>query len=246
MIRLVLFDIDGTLIHPRGAGRRAFLRAAEQILVRPVDGSGVEFAGRTDRAFLRDLIAAAQSPEPAEVAERDFFDAYLRHLEGEIRIGALGTLCAGVDRLLDRLAMQDAMALGLLTGNIEAGARLKLAFFGIADRFPFGAYGSDAEDRRDLVPVARRRAVEVLGPEAAVAPALVIGDTPYDVECARSGGASVIAVATGTYSFEELRTCAPDRLFRDLSRTEEVVEAILDLTPLSAPPPYDATPRRGG
>lgn len=244
MIRLVLFDIDGTLIHPRGAGRRAFLCAAEETLGGPVDGSAVEFAGRTDKAILRDLVAAARSGLSAADLEERFFAAYLRHLDAEIRAGALGSLCIGIAPLLGRLAADGSCLLGLVTGNIEAGARLKLAFFGIEDRFSFGAYGSDAEDRRDLVPIARRRAADRFGSDAAAAPAVVVGDTPHDIDCARSGGVPVIAVATGTYAVEPLAECRPDRLFRDLERTEEVVAAIRELTSVPAPPPRGATPRR--
>ncbi len=244
MIRLVLFDIDGTLLHPRGAGRRAFLRAAGEVLGRSVDDAGIEFAGRTDLAIARDLLDRHGPGDLTDQLRGEIFRAYQRHLGDEIASGALGPLCPGVATLLDRLQAEETIRLGLLTGNIEPGARMKLRCHGIDGLFGFGAYGDDAEDRDLLLGIARRRASALYGPAAEAAPGVVVGDTPLDIGCARKGAATAIAVATGLFTSEQLRACHPDRLFEDLSHTDEVVSAILDLTPLPAPPRSRATPRR--
>ena len=228
-MHLVLFDIDGTILWTDGVGRRAIHRALTEVF----GGTGPEsywFDGKTDRQIVRDLMRL-EGHADAHIDERmdDLLERYLRYLERELSIAEQRPrLYDGVVPLLDALEARDDVVLGLLTGNLEGGARVKLRAVGLdPDRFTVNAFGSDAEHRPALPAIARERANERLGLELPGEAVVVIGDTPADVECGRGIGARAIAVATGRYSVEELASHAPAAVFADLTDTEAVVRAIV-------------------
>lgn len=215
---VVLFDIDGTLVQTSGAGVRGMTAAFEE-LHGVVDALvGVPIAGRTDRVIVRDAFErAGLEPTPDAIAR--LRDAYIRHLEVEIgrpAAGAFGVL-PGVHALLDRLAAASAAPVGLLTGNFERGAAVKLGHFDLWRRFAFGAFGDDHLDRRDLVPVACARSREA-GVDVTPARLLIIGDTPLDVDCAHAHGAVAVAVATGLYSVDALHATGADLVVETLEQ----------------------------
>jgi len=230
LIRIVLFDIDGTLCETAGAGRRAFVRAASDVLGCSIDGSGIDFAGRTDLAILHDILSLCGVPAGDPALGDSVLEAYLHRLDEELQTGPKGRVYPGVPELLEKLGADPDFAVGLLTGNIEPAAHRKLAEFGIARAFRFGAFGNDHSDRNRLVPIARRRAADLLGPSAEDAAIAVIGDTPHDIRCARAGGAAAVAVATGFADVETLARHAPDALLTDLSRADEVHALLRSLT----------------
>jgi phosphoglycolate phosphatase-like HAD superfamily hydrolase len=215
MVRLILFDIDGTLIHSGGAGVTAFGRAFTELfgVERPTEG--VRFAGRTDTSLIAELFARHGIAGATADAAR-FFDAYLRHL-GELLPSSRGGLCAGVREFIAALgALAAPPRLALLTGNIRRGAELKLRHFELWERFEFGAFGDDHHDRNELAVIAQRRGGEHFGHDLGGEEILVIGDTPRDIECARAIGARCLAVATGGDSLEELTPHRADWTVRDL------------------------------
>lgn len=228
-MRLVLFDIDGTLLSASGAGRRAIHRALVEVYgtAGPIDA--YDFHGKTDPQIVRDLLTAA-GLSPADVAEREpaFFAHYLDCLEGEIGDGERVRLYPGVAALVESLAGSEGCVVGLLTGNVEGGARIKLRSTGLWPRFRLGAYGSDHADRTRLPEVAARRAERLVGRVFRGPDVVVVGDTPLDVGCGRAYGARCIAVATGRHSVDDLTACAADHVFADLAETERVLAAILD------------------
>jgi phosphoglycolate phosphatase-like HAD superfamily hydrolase len=224
-MRLVLFDIDGTLVTARGAGRTAFNRALEEVFgtVGPAE-KGYDFRGRTDLRILHDLMAAAGFSREHIVARAEAcFAAYVRELEVVIGDGARVQVLPGVPALVRALSERDDVVVGLLTGNVEAGARVKLAATGLWPLFRVGAWGSDDIDRRNLPAIACERARAVAGHEFPFERVVIIGDTPLDVDCARACGARAIAVATGFYPYDELEGCGPDLLFNDFSDVADVV-----------------------
>jgi phosphoglycolate phosphatase len=227
--RLVLFDIDGTILWTDGAGRRAVFRALEEHIGRggPDDH---RFDGKTDPQIVRELMRRA-GIDDADIDERlgDVLDRYFALLESELAgIEAREHVFPGVRELLDALEARDDVVLGLLTGNIQPGAHAKLAAVGIApERFVVGAFGSDHHDRPELPEIARARAERLLGHPVRGGDVVVIGDTPADVACGIGIGARAIGVATGRYSVDELRACAPAAVFADLRDTDAVVRAIL-------------------
>jgi phosphoglycolate phosphatase-like HAD superfamily hydrolase len=207
---VVLFDIDGTLVQTARAGVRGMNAAFVELHGRADALDGVAIAGRTDRAIVSDAFRAAGIAPTAEAIEA-LRDAYVRHLDIEIRrpaAGAFGVL-PGVNALLDRLAAGPGVPVGLLTGNFARGAAIKLAHFDLWRRFAFGAFGDDHLDRRDLVPVAGDRCREA-GLEVTPARMIIIGDTPLDIDCARVHGAVAVAVATGLYTCQTLRDAGAD------------------------------------
>jgi phosphoglycolate phosphatase len=229
--KLVLFDIDGTILLTAGAGRRAIAAAlAEEMGERHPAFDRIRFDGKTDPQIVAELLAAAGRPEPREsplvlaVCER-----YVGLLAQELdRPTTRTTLMPGVPSLLDRLEAEPGVVLGLLTGNLAEGAALKLRSGGIdPGRFRVGAYGSDAGHRPDLAPIAARRAASIFGRVPHGAEVVIIGDTPADVTCGSCIDARALAVATGAYSVPDLAACGPHAVFENLSDTDAVMEAIL-------------------
>ncbi len=216
--RLLLFDIDGTLLLTGGAGKRAMERAFLELFGVEDAFAGVSMAGRTDR-WLAEQALTRHGIGVSDDRLEAFRGAYVAHLDASIHEPGTGWrgLMPGVEALLDRLDGREAWHLALLTGNYQAGARIKLAHFGIWHRFSWGAFGDGHAERGALacaaVEAAPSRGISL----ADVRHAVVIGDTPFDVACARAAGASVVAVATGGHSRDELAACGPDLLLNDLT-----------------------------
>lgn len=228
-MRLVLFDIDGTLLWSDGTGRRAMESALAEVFG-STGASEYRYDGKTDRQIVRELMRGHGHADAHIDARLDtLLDLYLTRLERELDEGARRpTLCAGVVPLLDELESRRDVTLGLLTGNLERGAELKLGSVGIDfRRFRVNAFGSDEEHRALLPAVAQRRARELLGFDVRGDRVIIVGDTPADIECGKAIGARAVAVATGRYSLEDLAAHSPAALFRDLGDTEAVVRAIL-------------------
>jgi phosphoglycolate phosphatase len=227
-MRLVLFDIDGTLLLARGAGRRALTAALRDVYGTAGDIDAYNLGGQTDPRIVFDVLEAAGLAREA-VRERldECFEAYARGLAAEIGDGGSVVTLPGVADLVRRLHGDPAVLLGLLTGNIEAGARIKLEPTGLLPYFRLGAYGSDHLDRRQLPSLAARRAHALVGVPFSPHDVVVIGDTPRDVECARHFGAIAVAVATGQYTREALAAELPDLLFDDFRDVESVLPRLL-------------------
>ncbi len=216
MIRVVLFDIDGTLITTGGAGVRAFGHAFASEFHLPRATESLHFAGRTDTGLALEVFAA-HGIKPTRKNLRRFFDAYTRHLK-EMLAGCTGRICPGVERFLAELReLQSAPLLALLTGNIRHGAELKLRRYELWEHFLFGAYGDEHAERNKVALSARRQSRRLLGRGLKSEDILVIGDTPRDIECARAIGAKVLAVATGDYTVEDLQMHQPDWCAADLT-----------------------------
>jgi phosphoglycolate phosphatase-like HAD superfamily hydrolase len=226
-MRLVLFDVDGTLVNAGGAGRMALARALDSVYGTVGAIERYDFRGKTDPRIVLDLLGDAGWAEAAIRARLDAcFAAYVRELDALVGDGARVRLLPGVTDVVRVLSERADVVVGLLTGNIEPGARVKLRPTGLWPFFRVGAFGSDDVDRRRLPAIARRRARESLGQEIPFERVTIIGDTPLDVDCARGCGAFAVAVATGRHTEDELAACGPDRLFADLSDIDRVLEVL--------------------
>ncbi|MGH7373850.1 MAG: HAD family hydrolase [Candidatus Rokuibacteriota bacterium] len=227
-MKLVLFDVDGTLISARGAGRRAMRVAFERVFGTAGGIDRYDLRGRTDTRIVHDVMSA-EGWEPARVKERldEFFEVYVGGLTTEIGDGRNVITLPGVAAVVERLERSGEAVLGLVTGNIEEGARVKLLPTGLWPRFQVGAFGSDHMDRRRLPSLAARRAYALRGTAFSPRDVLVIGDTPHDIDCARAFGAVAVAVATGQHSRDELLAESPDLFFDDLADVEKVLAALL-------------------
>lgn len=201
--------------------------AFDEVFAIPNAFAGIPMAGRTDAWILNDAAAAHGVPPDSPALAR-FRDAYVRHLAIELEQPGMSRkgLMPGVRELLDALAPRDDVYLALLTGNYEAGARIKLEYFDLWRYFPCGAFGDDAPHRNVLVPKALTRVEACGGPAFSAANALVIGDTPLDVGCAAFAGARSLAVATGSHSVDELRAAGADFVLQDLSDTAAVLHTL--------------------
>lgn len=228
MRKLVLFDIDGTLLSTRGAAWRAFRTALSEVYGETGPIESYDFHGRTDPQIARDLLRLAGLEDRfIEGGLDDLWRAYLRELRRELdQPDVQVDVLPGVPALLDSLHTTGEHLVGLLTGNIQEGARLKLSAAGLWERFDFGAYGSDHERRDRLPAVAVRRARERSGIHFRGRDVVIIGDTPFDVACGRSLGVWAVAVATGKHSPEELWEAGADDVLTDLSDTTRAVRAI--------------------
>ena len=227
-MKLLLVDLDGTLLLSGGAGKRALEDVFAARYGKPDAFRGVDPGGKTDPRILREM--ARNSGVAMERIDRDMPLLCAEYLD-RLRVhmpAAPATLMPGVQSFLEAASAADGVLLGLLTGNLEEGARIKLARFDLNGYFSFGAFGSDSEDRNALVPVAVARASALLGrPVAGGRNVVVLGDTALDIECGKAHGAVTIGVATGGTSVEELERHGPDRVFDDLSDAAAVVECVL-------------------
>jgi phosphoglycolate phosphatase-like HAD superfamily hydrolase len=218
--RLILWDIDMTLVNTGAAGQHALVRATIEWFGGDGDLSGVEIAGRTDRAIARQIMQKFGRPETDENVDA-FLDRYVALLPEELP-KRHGRVLPGVRELLEDLARQPDKTLGLLTGNLQRGAQLKLAHYDLWHFFPFGAFADDHHDRNQLGPCAVRRGTAHAGCDFAARQVEVVGDTGHDIACGKALGARTIAVATGSWSRERLAECQPDFLFDDLANVNEV------------------------
>jgi len=224
--KVILFDIDGTLVLTGGAGVRGMARAFEQLFSVPDAFKTIDVPGRTDSWILAAALALHGVACDAAGAAR-FREVYLGHLREELqRPGPRKGMMPGVDLLLDTLQQRDDVYLALLTGNYEEAARLKLEYFDLWRYFRCGAFGDGALERNGLLPKALTRIRECGGPTVAARDVIVVGDTPLDVACAAAGGARSIAVATGGYDADALRATDADLVLDDLSDVDRVLSAL--------------------
>jgi phosphoglycolate phosphatase-like HAD superfamily hydrolase len=215
--RLILFDVDGTLLSTNGRAGAALGLAMRETFGTAGPIEGYRFAGKTDPQIVFELLGAAGIAR-AKIARglAEVFDRYCGHLARALSPHNTRPL-AGVRELLDELDTLRDVAVGLLTGNIERGAAVKLAAAGLDGRFALGAFGSDDQDRNRLVAVARARARALWGEEFPGNRTVVVGDAEADVRCARAGDARAVAVASGTTARDELAALAPDALLDSLA-----------------------------
>ena len=222
--RLLLFDIDGTLIHSGGAGMEALKRALKERFKIDDDLEDIEIAGMTDSGIVISILEKHKIPTtPENIAA--FLDSYVHFLSKELP-RRKGKLLPGVLDLLKKLKERKSVVLGLLTGNLSRGAELKLDHYGVWHFFEFGAFADDHHDRNELGAFARTRAKEKHGREFSSNEIDVIGDTPRDIACGKALGARTIAVATGTWSREDLAQHNPDYLIDDFSDVDRLINKL--------------------
>ncbi len=215
MVRLVLFDIDGTLIRTGGAGVKAFARAFATEFNLTDGAERLNFSGRTDVSLVREFFRH-HGVEPGADHFRRFFGSYVFWLD-HLLPQCHGRVIPGVWEFLNALrALPQPPAIGLLTGNIRLGAELKLRHFKLWDVFQTGAFADDHEERDQIAAIARQRGGRLLGANLRGDQIVVVGDTPHDVRCGRSIGARVLAVATGGTTRAQLQACRPHWLVENL------------------------------
>ncbi len=233
MRKLVLFDIDGTLIHCGKAPRRAITEAMVAIYGTAGDVNNYPFSGKTDMQIIYDVITGASiEAEIVKSKMREAIQGYLDRLQQTLNPNDVKVL-DGIVRLLEDLKDHSQAVLGLLTGNVMEGAKIKLSRAGLDTYFfdgngIIGAFGSDSMSRNDLPALAVQRAFEATGKTFREKDIVIIGDSPYDITCGRSLNVRSIAVATGWHKEDELRTYNPDHLFDNFNDTQAVMSAILN------------------
>lgn len=222
--KLLLFDIDGTLLTSGGAGERSMRLALKDRFGIEDDLKTIEFAGRTDSGIAR-RIFEKHGIEPSAENLSAFYDAYLHQLATQLPASS-GAVLPGILALLDALTGKPNVSLALLTGNLCRGAELKLRHYGLWHYFEFGAYADDHHMRNELGNFATARAREKHGVEFPPSQVFVLGDTPHDIDCGRAFGARTVAIATGRFTRDELAAHKPDFLFDDLADLPAVLSAL--------------------
>ena len=217
-MKFILFDIDGTILDSGGAGIRSLNLAFEEIFAVKDAFRTISMAGKTDMLILKEGFELYAIDYSNGIIP-EFYQTYIRYLKQNIR-DALGHIKPGIREALRELQAQKEFILGLLTGNIEEGARIKLDFFGLNDYFNIGAFGNDDEDRDRLLPVAVDKLFKRNSLHVSFRDCIVIGDTPRDISCSKPYGAFSVAVATGPYSAATLSEAGADIVLNDLSDTE--------------------------
>ena len=226
MTKLLLFDIDGTLVLTGGAGGRAMARAAADVFDVANGLGSISMAGRTDAWIVAQMAEQHGRPYDAGMLLR-FRERYLVHLQQEIEgPGPRKGVLPGVHALLDALSERADVHLALLTGNFERGAEIKLEHFGLWRYFSGGAFGDASRDRNSLLGVALTRVHAMGGPAVHPSEVVIVGDTPLDVAVALAGGARSLAVATGSHTTEELSASGADAVLEDLSDRQAALNAL--------------------
>ena len=220
MVRLVLFDIDGTLLLSGGAGTAALRLALREVCGLRDGMEAIRPHGKTDPAIIREALERnSKGLEASSEVLSSLFSAYASFLRREIDCGEKFRILPGVFDLLARLDREPQLLLGIATGNIEEGARIKLEYAGLSHYFSFGGYGSDAEDRTEVIQTALQRGRDKIHP-ATPETAIVVGDTPRDIIHGKKAGARTLAVASGFYTLEELQEHRPDLALPSLNPIE--------------------------
>lgn len=231
-MRLLLFDVDGTLVRCGTQVRPILADALLEVYgVAELTVDGYDFSGKTDQQIALELLALVGFDR--ERVARDLprlRDAYLERLEARLDRDLM-ELLPGVEELLEALAPRRDVALGLLTGNWQGGARIKLGRFGLERYFAFGAYGDDAVERSELLPVALERASRATGRRFTPADALIVGDSERDVACGRAHGVPVLAVTTGWTSAGDLAAAGADRVVASLAGLAEELAGAREALP---------------
>jgi phosphoglycolate phosphatase-like HAD superfamily hydrolase len=225
-LRLFLFDLDGTLVSTGGAGLRALDRTFDELYGIKDVVKTVDPRGKTDPAIFREVIRRFLSRELDANEMTPISEAYLRHLSAEIDATRATRALAGVVEFVGHLATRPDIAIALGTGNLERGARIKLSPTRLNEHFLFGGFGSDAEDRSDVLIAGHRRAEERRQKAIPPPSVFVIGDTTLDVAAAREAGYQAVAVASGTVTIDELKAARPDFLMRDMTEAFEWLEQL--------------------
>lgn len=217
-LKLLLFDIDGTVVDTARAGIDALEHVVEKLFGKKNIAEKIDVRGRTD-TFITYQILEKLGLEPTHQNVHDLVEAYLQAL-GEYLPRKNGEVLTGILDILEQASRREDLLLALLTGNLQRGAQLKLEHYNVWHFFEFGAFGDGTPNRNDLGAHALRLAEEKHGAQIPPERIYVIGDTPHDIECGNAINANTIAVATGGYSVEELRACQPTHLFEDFSDTQ--------------------------
>ncbi len=226
-LRLILFDIDGTLVNTGGAGLRAFDQAMKTCFGEAIRLKDTSPAGKTDSAIFQEVFETLKGRLPRPEEEKALFDSYLGNLRVEVQRSELFRVLPGVEELLQCLQSDDRFFLALGTGNIEEGAWIKLRRPGLDRFFSCGGFGSDSADRAEILRTAVEKAEQAKGSSAPFEEIYVVGDTPRDIAAGRAIGARTVAVASGPYELESLKPHAPDLLVQDLSETESMLRWFL-------------------
>jgi len=220
-MKIVLFDIDGTILRTNGAGTRAANRAFEIIYGISEAMTKIDAAGKTDPIILKEIFMNELKRDYSFDEARELYKLYVPFLEEETR-KSVTTVMPGIPDLLENLSLRDDLLLGVATGNIEQGAWIKLKSAGLDHHFRFGGFGSDSHNREELILKALERGRDHLDENIAILKTFVIGDTPFDINHGRAAGAVTVAVATGSYSRAQLEEHEPDFLFDDLTDLKTV------------------------
>lgn len=220
-MRLILFDIDGTLIDSGGAGVRALDLAMKELFAVENAFQGISMAGKTDTQIIREGLMKHDLSTDGTIDA--VINAYLRYLAQEIN-NDRKHVKPGIYEILVELQTLSNVGMGLLTGNLEKGARIKLEPFGLNEYFPSGAFGSDDENRNNLLPFAVKRFENIFQKKIEMGECIIVGDTPRDVECAHIYGAICIGVATGPYSYDVLVEAGADYVVQDLTGQSAVLQ----------------------
>jgi len=222
--KLILFDIDGTLMRTAGIGRESMERAFKKIFGLRNGFDKIHMMGRTDPSILKEAMVNSDIKWNKKLADR-FKESYCDYFIEGIQIPRHGKyLCTGVRELLEFLSEDANFIVGLLTGNWRETAEIKLEYFGIDHFFQIGAFADDSEIRDELLPFALQRAKEKTGLEIPPSQTWIVGDTPLDVQCAEPHSAKTLAVATGFHSKEDLEKANPDVVLENLENTSEIVK----------------------
>ena len=217
-MKLFLFDIDQTLINSGGAGLRALDRACRQLFGLPNAMEGISPHGKTDPAIVREILRKKLDSDNPNTSQIDtVLDAYVFFLKEEVQTSPTYRVLPGVLTLLDKLVQLSEVMLGLATGNIEPGGRIKLDRGALNPYFSFGGFASDSEDRTELVRKAAEKAANKNGGSISPSNIFVIGDTPLDIDAGNRCGFKTVGVATGTYSVEQLLASGATIVVPDLA-----------------------------
>ena len=226
--RLLLFDIDGTLILSGGKGQQSMVQALSAYTGRDIDFSHLDFAGSTDRQIVKTLLSRNGFKNKYGPADEDaILQGYLKNLQQFVATGPIIEILPGVSGLLEYLAEIPQVHLGLVTGNLIDGARIKLGSVDLFHYFPIGGFGSDSVDRNQLPPAAIRRAETHFGKPFSSEQVWIIGDTPRDIACAQANDLRSLAVATGHWKAGDLEDHNPTKLVNNLTDTAQIAEILL-------------------